>query len=218
MTAIVELDGVGKDYAERFILSHVDFRLNAGEIIGLTGANGTGKSTLLRIMAGLSKPSEGRVWLFGQEPGPRSRSRIGVLLEAGFLYGDLTARETLLYYGRLYGIKRPADAANEWLERIELTRDGDELVKTFSKGMRQRLAMARAALHQPRLFLLDEPFDGLDQRQSERLARWVREWGEAGCGVVLISHDERMVASLSTRIVRMERGMLREVGKENRAP
>lgn len=218
MAAIVELAGVGKEFAERSILHHVDFELNAGEIVALTGANGTGKSTLLRIMAGLSKPGEGRVRLFGKEPGSWSRTRIGVLLEEGFLYGDLTARENLVYYARLYGVQRPADAASEWLARIELTRDGDELVKTFSKGMRQRLAMARAALHQPRLFLLDEPFDGLDQRQSGRLARWIHEWGEAGCGVVLISHDERMVESLATRIVRLERGLLREVRKENMAP
>lgn len=211
MTPVIELSAVSKQIGERTLLHRIDFTLVSGETVALSGANGSGKTTVLKIMAGLSKPTDGTVRLFGQEPGAKARRRIGVLLDESFLYGDLTAQENLLYYARLYGLANPREVVQEWLHRVRLWHDARQLVKTFSKGMRQRLGIARAALHDPEVFLLDEPFDGLDVAHAASVEQWLREWQQQGRAVVLISHDERLTTRLATRQVRMEHGFLRSV-------
>lgn len=197
-----------KEVGHRTLLGGVDFCLAAGEIVGLSGANGSGKTTLLRIMAGLSRPSAGAVRLFGREPGPQTRRRVGVLLDTSFLYADLTARENLVYYARLFALAQPGEVADRWLRTMRLEGEAHERVRTFSKGMRQRLAIARAWQHEPLALLLDEPFDGLDQRHAALAEELVRRFAGAGGGVVLVSHDRSQLDRLATRTVRIRTGYL----------
>jgi heme exporter protein A len=205
---LLEMAGVQKEVGHRTLLGGVDFHLAAGEIVGLSGANGSGKTTLLRIMAGLSRPSAGTVRLFGREPGPQTRRQVGVLLEPSFLYADLTARENLVYYARLFGLAQPGAVADRWLRTVRLEGERNEQVRTFSKGMRQRLAIARAWQHDPRVLLLDEPFDGLDQRHAAQAEDMVRRFAAAGGGVVIVSHDREQLGRLAGRIVRIRAGYL----------
>ncbi len=209
---LLELHQVNKEIGQRMLLSSIDFTLSKGEIVAITGHNGAGKTTLLHVMAGLSKPSSGQLKILGRDPSSRSRRSIGVMLEASMLYGDLTVAENLRYYAKLYGIKDSHAVIETWLMRVSLTLEADQLVKTLSKGMRQRVAIVRAMLHDPEILLLDEPFDGLDRQHSEKLARWLVEKKKAGCGIVLISHDDRLVAELATRQCHLQEGFLLEKG------
>ena len=207
MDEVLQLCGVTKEAGHRLLLAGVDRSLRRGEAVGLTGANGSGKTTLLRVIAGLSRPSSGRIRLFGEEPCARARRRLGVLLDASFLYGDLTAEENLLYYGRLYGVPDPRGKAAAWLQKVGLRRDARAPVRTFSKGMRQRLAIARTLLHDPELLLLDEPFDGLDARHAARLEEWLDEWTGART-VLLVGHDRAQLNRFCARTVRIAAGVL----------
>lgn len=204
----IEMVSVSKEVGQRTLLSGIDFRLYGGEVVGLAGANGSGKTTLLRVMAGLSRPSQGSVRHFGRMPGPRTRARIGLLLDVSFLYGDLTAQENLEYYAQLYALAQPRERVAEWLRRVNLHRDARDMVRTFSKGMRQRLAIARAALHDPDVLLLDEPFDGLDERHTRVVEELIRLWAVQGRSVVLVSHDRAHLQFLTTRRVWIRAGYL----------
>lgn len=207
--ALLELTAVSKQIGERTLIHRVDMQVVGGEIVALTGANGSGKTTLLRLMAGLGRPTEGSVRLFGAEPGSKTRKRTGVLLDESFLYGELTAEENLLYYARLFRLVDPRVVVSTWLRRVELQREARQPVRSFSKGMRQRLGIARMALHNPDLMLLDEPFDGLDWYHALRLEQWLGQWREQGKGIVLVSHDADVVRRLATRVVRLTGGFLR---------
>ena len=208
MNRVLELEGIQKNLGHRAVLNGADLTLAAGEIVWLAGPNGSGKTTLLKVAAGLTPPSRGAVRWFGKSPAVRLRARIGVLLDASFLYGELTAEENLLYYARLYGINNARKRAREWLERVRLHRDSGVLVKAFSKGMQQRLAIARACLHEPELLLLDEPYDGLDEPSSRRLTEWLQSFQSAGTGILLVSHDEAPFRQLSHSTVRLAQGRL----------
>nr|NNM90199.1 heme ABC exporter ATP-binding protein CcmA [Bacilli bacterium] len=209
---LLELHQVSKEVGQRMLLSSIDFTLSKGEIVAITGQNGAGKTTLLHVMAGLSKPSSGQLKIPGGDPSSPSRRHIGVMLEASMLYGDLTVAENLRYYAKLYGIKDSHAVIETWLMRVSLTLEADQLVKTLSKGMRQRVAIVRAMLHAPKILLLDEPFDGLDRQHSEKLVQWLIDAKQAGCGIVLISHDERIVSALASRQCHLQEGFLLEKG------
>ena len=208
MSRLLELRDVQKGLGHRSVLNGVDLEVHGGELVWLTGPNGSGKTTLLKVAAGLAPPSCGEVRWFGEPASSLLRARLGVLLDASFLYGELTAEENLLYYAKLYGLKPAREAVMHWLEQVRLHRDKHVLVKAFSKGMRQRLAIARAFLHQPDLLLLDEPYDGLDAASSHRLTGWLREFAEAGAGILLVSHDAGPFRELANRAVRLTQGRL----------
>ena len=164
--AVVDL---ARHYGRRKALSQINFTCAAGEILGLLGPNGAGKSTLLNILATLLSPSRGRVD-YGDRTaaagGAETRARIGMLGHDLFLYPELTARENLVFFGQLYGLANVAQRVQAALERSGLADRGDDYVSGFSRGMRQRVALERALLHEPRLILLDEPFTGLDQAST----------------------------------------------------
>ena len=207
---------LSRNFGRRRALSRVSLDCRAGEIVGLLGPNGAGKSTLLAILSTLAAASSGEVLYGGRtasEIGAALRSRIGVLSHDLHLYSELTALENLVFFGRLYGV---ADAARPWRPtrcdgRGSSDRGGD-LVSGFSRGMRQRLALERALLHNPRLLLLDEPFTGLDDasthgvdRTAARAARRPAasccvathdlDVGEAVLDRAVILHDGRLIAS-----------------------
>jgi heme exporter protein A len=193
---------VAKHYGRRKALSQVTFTCGAGDIVGLLGPNGAGKSTLLNILATLLSPSKGEV-RYGEhtahDGGADIRARIGMLGHDLFLYPELTARENLTFFGRLYGLRDVSATVSTALERAGLAARADDLVSGFSRGMRQRVALERALLHDPRLILLDEPFTGLDQASTAALVARLRDRQQAGCAVVLATHDLDIVDGLLTQ-------------------
>jgi heme ABC exporter ATP-binding subunit CcmA len=193
---------VARHFGRRKALSQVTFSCAAGEIVGLLGPNGAGKSTLLNILATLLSASKGRV-LYGDrtagDGGADVRGAIGLLGHDLFLYPELTARENLEFFARLYGLSDVKGVVARALEAAGLLARGDDLVSGFSRGMRQRVALERALLHDPRLILLDEPFTGLDQASTAALVARLRERQAAGCLIVLATHDLDVADGLLTR-------------------
>jgi len=175
----------------------------------LLGRNGAGKTTLLRIIAGFSKAGRGRVSIFGKDArDTETRRRVGVLGHGIAVYEELSALENLILFGRLYGIENPARSAAEWLERTGLSRVRDGLVREFSRGMRQRLAVARDFLHNPEVLLLDEPFTALDDRAIAVLQTVLREALSRHCTIVLSTHQLREALELATHVALLNRGQL----------
>lgn len=204
------LESVAKEYNLRPVLDNVTLTLERGMSYSLSAANGSGKTTLLQIMAGLAKPTRGRV-LWNQKPlGARQRRHLGVVLQASFLFGDLTAEENLAFYADMYGMPSPKKLANDWLQRIDLTYVRTQQVKDFSKGMKQRLAVARAMIHQPELLLLDEPFDGLDEKSSDLFRELIENSLQLGTTVFLVTH-QAMEARAAQRQYTLKYGRLVEL-------
>jgi heme exporter protein A len=204
---------VSRHFGRRKALSHVEFSCGAGEIVGLLGPNGAGKSTLLSILATLLAPSTGTVEYGARtsaDAGPEVRARIGLLAHDLFLYPELTARENLAFFGELYGLDDVNGRVARALEAAGLGARADDQVSGFSRGMRQRVALERALLHEPRLILLDEPFTGLDQASTERLVERLRERQHAGCLLIVATHDLDIVDGLLSRAVFLKNG--RQVG------
>ena len=201
--------GVSRHYGRQRALSRVFLDVRAGEIIGLLGPNGAGKSTLLGVLATLIAPSRGRV-LYGDLParalGAALRRRLGYLSHELQLYPELTAGENLEFFARLYGDTRPADRVAAALAQARLADRGEDRVGTFSRGMRQRLALERALLHEPRLVLLDEPFTGLDERSVGDFVARLRGLRAAGRMVLLATHDLDVVDGLLDRAVVLRAG------------
>ena len=191
-------------------MSQITFTCDAGEIVGLLGPNGAGKSTLLNILATLLAPSLGRVE-YGSltaADGAALRAQIGMLGHDLFLYPELTARENLAFFGRLYALPDAARSAASALDRAGLAERADDFVSGFSRGMRQRVALERALLHDPRLILLDEPFTGLDQTSTQALVERLKERQRAGCLIVLATHDLDVADRLLTRAIYLKNGRI----------
>jgi heme exporter protein A len=207
MSSAVAVDGLWKFYGDYPALR--DIRLEAGEgaCLALIGRNGAGKTTLLRTIAGFSRPGKGEVRIFGK--GPRdteARRRMGFIGHGISVYDELSALENLTLWGKLYGLDNPRRSALEWLERTGLERVKDGLVREFSRGMRQRLAVARAFLHEPSVLLLDEPFTALDDRAIAVLQRILREGLAAGKTIVMSTHQLREALELASHVALLVRG------------
>lgn len=186
---MLKLQSVAKEYNLRPVLDDVTLSLEAGVSYSLSASNGSGKTTLLQIMSGLTRPTRGTV-LWGQTRlGTKERRYLGVVLQSNFLFGDLTASENLAFYATMYGMSSPKSLADEWLERIGLAYARTQFVKDFSKGMKQRLALARGMIHSPQLLLLDEPFDGLDEAASGLFKNLLDTMVQAGTTVFLVTHQ-----------------------------
>ena len=206
----VRLTDVSRHFGRRRALSRISLTLNAGEIVGLLGPNGAGKSTLIGILATLVGATSGEV-RYGEhtvrEGGPRLRQRIGLLAHELHLYAELTARQNLAFFAALYGVD-PRHAIDAALERARLTDRADDQVLSFSRGMRQRLGLERALLHQPRLVLLDEPFTGLDDRSVGTVSARLRQLAADGAIVLVATHDLDLADGLVTRVALMRDGRL----------
>ena len=211
---VVDAVDLSRHYGRRRALARVNVTFRAGEIAGLLGPNGAGKSTLLSILATLAAPNEGEV-RYGRHTagqlGDALRARIGVLGHDLFLYGDLTAAENLLFFARLYGLRDPAGRAARALERARLESRAQDRVSGFSRGLRQRLALERALLHDPRLILLDEPFTGLDDASASLLIERLKDLRHAGAIVVMATHDFESAEMLLDRAVCLTNGRAREL-------
>ncbi len=207
----ISIRELSRNFGRRRALSRLSLECRAGEIVGLLGPNGAGKSTLLAIVSTLAAPSSGEVRYGGRtarEVGAVLRARIGVLSHDLHLYSELTARENLVFFARLYGLADPETVAARALARARLGDRGTDLVSSFSRGMRQRLALERALLHDPRLLLLDEPFTGLDDASTVALITRLRELRTSGCIVLLATHDLDVAELILDRAVILQDGKL----------
>lgn len=207
--AAVDCAGVWKFYGDYPALRDISFQVPEGRCLALIGRNGAGKTTLLRILAGFSRPGRGQTKILGGSPrDAEARRRIGFLGHGIAIYDELSALENLRLFGKLYALPDPEQAALHWLERTGLERVRDGLVREFSRGMRQRLAVARALLHDPSVLLLDEPFTALDDRAIAVLQSVLREALAGGRTVVMSTHQLREALELATDVALINRGRL----------
>lgn len=212
--AALEVSKVWKYYGDFPALRDIQLSIEPGSTVALLGRNGAGKTTLLRIIAGLSKASEGSVSIQGSSVREQStRRRIGVLGHGISLYDELSATENLVLFAKLYGLDQPQKKALAWLERTGLDRVRDGLVREFSRGMRQRLAVARAFMHEPEVLLLDEPFTALDDRAIAVLQTLLAGAHASGRTIVLSTHQLREALELATHVALIQRGQLSFTGE-----
>lgn len=208
-TLAVAVSQVWKFYGDFPALKNVNLDAPPGACLALIGRNGAGKTTLLRTIAGFSRPGKGTISIFGSAPrNAETRRYMGYIGHGISVYDELSALENLTLYGRLYGLPNPRAAALDWLERTGLERVKDGLVREFSRGMRQRLAVARAFLHGPRVLLLDEPFTALDDRAIAVLQRLLREALAEGKTIVMSTHQLREALELATHVALLNRGQV----------
>jgi heme ABC exporter ATP-binding subunit CcmA len=207
--AAVEVDRVWKYFGDFPAIREISFQIEPGSCLALLGRNGAGKTTLLRMIAGLSNPSEGAVRLLGKSVrDSEARARIGLLGHGIGVYEELSAFENLRHFATLFGLAKPDAAANEWLERVNLAHVRESPVREFSRGMRQRLAVARAFLHDPGVLLLDEPFTSLDDRAIALLQSLLAAAIARGATVIMSTHQLREAMELATHAVLLVRGKL----------
>ena len=200
-----------KRFGLKTVLRGLDFQVSAGEFVALLGPNGAGKTTFLRILASLSRPGMGEVRIAGYalpQQAAAVRQRLGVVSHQPLLYGDLTAEENLRFYGRMYNVPNINQRITEVLELVGLAARRRDLVRTYSRGMQQRLAIGRAVLHDPDVMLFDEPHTGLDQDASAMLDGVLREVAASGRTVVMTSHDLARVGELASRFDVLSRGQI----------
>ena len=214
---MIQAKKIVKSFGPRFALAGVDLSVEAGEFVTLLGPNGAGKTTLLRILATLTRPTSGTLLIDGLDPsqvGDEARRRIGFLSHRTLLYDDLTAEQNLNFYARMYDVGDGQPRIESLLKQVGLLTRRHDLVRTFSRGMQQRLSVARAVLHHPQVLLLDEPYTGLDPNAAQVLTDLLSELAGEGCAVILTTHNlerglmagRRVVVLVRGRIVYDERG------------
>ncbi len=214
----VAAEGVWKYYGDYPALRDINLSAEPGACLALLGRNGAGKTTLLRILAGLSRASRGRVRVFDKEPRDQAaRRRVGVLGHGIGVYEEFSALENLRLFASLHGMTDPRRTALEWLQRTGLDRVKDGLVREFSRGMRQRLAVARAFLHEPSVLLLDEPFTALDDRAVAVLQDLLAQARSRGSTIILSTHQLREALELATHVALIDRGRLAYAGERTKA-
>ncbi|HEY2015294.1 MAG TPA: heme ABC exporter ATP-binding protein CcmA [Bryobacteraceae bacterium] len=203
----VAIEGVWKFYGDYPALRDIHLAADPGTCLALIGRNGAGKTTLLRTVAGFSRPGRGKIKIGGTDPREtETRRKMGFIGHGISVYDELSAIENLMLFGKLYGLADPRKSAMEWLERTGLERVRDGLVREFSRGMRQRLAVARAFLHEPSILLLDEPFTALDDRAIAVLQRLLREALAEGKTIVMSTHQLREALELASHVALLNRG------------
>lgn len=208
---MIEVKKLVKRFGLKTILRGLDFSVLPGEFVALLGPNGAGKTTFLRILATLSRPSLGQVQVAGYHlpnQAAQVRAKLGVVSHMPLLYPDLTAEENIRFYGRMYGVANMEERITEVLEMVGLENRRKDLVRTFSRGMQQRLAIGRAVIHDPEVMLFDEPYTGLDQDASEMLDDVLRSVAAEGRTVVMTSHDLARAEELATRFDILSRGVI----------
>jgi heme exporter protein A len=221
---MIKVTKLVKRFGLKTILRGLDFEVQPGEFVALLGPNGAGKTTFLRILASLSRPTLGQVSISGFELPKEAaavRARLGVVSHMPLLYNDLTAEENLRFYARMYGLTHFETRITQVLGMVGLEKRRADLVRTFSRGMQQRLAIGRAVLHDPDVMLFDEPYTGLDQDASTMLDDVLKTVASQGRTVVMTSHDLARTEELATRFDILSRGVIsasaqrKDLGRKN---
>ncbi len=205
----METKGLKKTYNLKPVLRDIDIALDRGKCMALLGANGAGKTTLLRILACLTKPTAGTVRIGGLDIGQEAqqvRMLVGFAGHQPNLYDELSALENLLFFGHMYSVKKVREQVTALLERVGLARHSNERAGTLSRGQLQRLALARAFLHSPRLLLLDEPDAGLDDEGIALLEELLREHADHGGTTLFTTHNFERAVKFSDQICLLSRG------------
>lgn len=208
---MIEVRRLTKSFGPRTALAGVDLSIGAGEFVTLVGPNGAGKTTLLRILATLSRPSSGTVQIGGWDAsrdGEQIRRRIGFLSHRTLLYDDLTPDQNLRFYARMYDIPGASVRIRDLLDRVGLGMRRYDRVQTFSRGMKQRLAVARAVLHEPEVLLLDEPYTGLDPQAVQTLTDLLLELVGEGRLILLTTHRMSRGLAVGQRMLVLHHGRL----------
>jgi heme exporter protein A len=210
---MIQIEHLSKRFGAQYALRGLTLTIGEGEVVALFGPNGAGKTTLLKILATLSRPSDGRVTIQGHEltaAWTEVRRHIGLVSHQSFLYPDLTAQENLAFYARLYSVPNAEERAREVVGWVDLLPRYRDPVRAYSRGMLQRLSIARALLHDPQMLLLDEPHSGLDEAAAERLnVLLARVHAEEPRRITLMTtHDLDRGLALATRVLILRRGRL----------
>ena len=207
---IIQVRDLRKDFGYLQALSGVSFDLNKGEFLTIFGPNGAGKTTLIKVLAGLTRPTSGSASINGfdvlDEGNAELRSQIGVISHATCLYPDLTALENLLFYAKLYGLDDPEKRADESIREAGLQLRRHDPVRTYSRGMQQRMAIARATLHDPSVLFLDEPFTGLDLRATNALKDHLHDLHTGKRTIIMTTHDMSCGLELCDRVAIQNKG------------
>jgi len=218
---VIEVKKLVKRFGLKTILKGLEFSAEPGEFVGLLGPNGAGKTTFLRILSSLSRPTMGLIKVAGfylPQQAAGVRANLGVLSHQPLLYGDLTGEENLQFYGRMYAVEDLETRIGEVLELVDLSKRGRDLVRTYSRGMAQRLAIARSVIHDPSILLLDEPYTGLDQDASAMLDTVLKQIAAQGRTVVMTSHDLARSEDLATRFDVLSRGKIIASARRDEIP
>jgi len=207
---LLQAHALSKFYGDWPVLTGIDLGLGPGQAAMVVGSNGVGKSTLIKLLAGLSRPDTGRLLLFGREfeRGPREHKRLGVLLHYSMLYSQLSALENLRFYAQLYRLDDPGAVAASWLTRIGLERYANRPVRALSRGMEQRLALARALIANPDVILLDEPLTALDRQGVALVCRLLHDAVARGAAVLLSAHGALALEGVELEYWRLREGRL----------
>ncbi len=201
---MIEVSRLWKSYGPVDALRGIDLKIEKGEFLTVFGPNGAGKSTLLKILSTIIKPTSGKVNIDGidiSSANEDARKRIGVISHKAFLYGNLSAKENLLFFGRLYDVPDLEKRIEELLAEVGLAHRANDMVRTFSRGMLQRLTIARAIIHNPAIILLDEPYTGLDQHAARMLTNLLKKLHTEDKTIIMTTHDIVNGLEVSDRIV-----------------
>ena len=211
----IEARGLTKKFGDRKAVRPLDLAIARGESVALFGPNGSGKTTLIRMLTSTLRPSAGSFKIAGLDPREADRAarrRVGALFHQTFLYDELSARDNLLFFGGLYGVADAPERADRLLEAMGLADRADDTVGSFSRGMQQRLALARCLIHDPEVVFLDEPFTGLDPLSASTFMQALGELHERGRTVLLVTHNLARGLELCQRWIIVNRGRIADQG------
>jgi heme exporter protein A len=215
---MIEIKKLTKQADNKLILRGIDLSITQGETVAILGPNGAGKSTLLKVLATLIKPTSGLVKINGldlKKDHLEVKKMFGYLPHSSLLYDHYTPLENLVFFGNLYGVKDVENRARNLVNEVGLSFFINEPVKNFSRGMIQRIAIARAIIHEPKIMLLDEPHTGLDQGAITILNNVVLSMKEKGCTTLMVTHDFKQAAAICDRIIIMKNGKIADDFKIN---
>ena len=208
---MIHVEGLVKSFGHTYALRSIDLQVAEGEFLTVLGPNGAGKTTLLRILATLLNPTSGRVRIHGLELNPGDaevRRQIGFVSHQPLIYGNLTVEENLKFYARIYDVQPLDQRVDMLLDLVGLEGRRHSLGRTLSRGMQQRLSVARSIIHEPRILLLDEPFTGLDQQATRMLHGLLQAVGAKSHTVVMTTHNLEQGLALCDRLIMLSRGSI----------